>query len=93
MLCFCFPGDDRFNVVFNKRRRAWVVRKLYAAKTTGFQAELMQRLVLRRLDPTVVVGLSSMELEVPDLPPNLGSKHRAKPKKQDAVADFRTRFK
>ena len=69
------------------------MRKVFTAKTSSFQIDLMNQLVLRRLDSTVALGKSGMELEVPEIPKNLGSLHKDKPQKTDAIARFSSRFK
>ena len=84
-------GEARYNVVFNKRRRNWIVRKLYASRTKRFQDELMDMLVKRKGLPYTPDDRPHMT--VPDLPKNLGSMHRNKPSKETAVSEFQSRFK
>ena len=52
----------------------------------------MQRLVERREDPTLALGISTVELELCDLPKNVGSTMKDKPSKTDAVSAHQSRF-
>ena len=88
----CIVGELRYNVVFNKRRHDWITRKLYASKTADFQPALMQCLVERRMDASITLGQSTLDLVLPDLPANIGGQYRVKPTKADAIAKHRSRF-
>ena len=79
--------------MFSKRRGDWITRRIYADKSISFRDGLMLDIIKRRNDSTIVIGTTSMELEMPDLPENIGSAYVDKPDKPAAIAGLRTRFR
>jgi len=90
--CLFPTGTLRFKVVFTKRRFEWVTKKIFAKKTFNFHHVLMERLLRRRQDVNVVLGESTMDMEMPDMPSNIGSRHAQKPLKEDAIKAHKSRF-
>ncbi|XP_071954979.1 uncharacterized protein [Antedon mediterranea] len=81
-------GTLRFGLAFPKRKKQWVLKKIYVDKTFEFRKRLMEMVCDRREDSAIVLG--QRYVDRPDLPTNIASSE--KPEKEDAIEDFRTRF-
>ncbi|KAG5280199.1 hypothetical protein AALO_G00086130 [Alosa alosa] len=64
---------------WSKRSKEWVTRKMYQQNTVNFRTKLMQLLLERRNDPTVIFRDTSSTLLKPDLPANIGTLPKPSP--------------
>ncbi|XP_051965218.1 uncharacterized protein LOC127631208 [Xyrauchen texanus] len=85
-------GQARFNQVFCKRSKQWVLKKIFTPHTTQFIDTLIKRVMDRRRNPNIqfTVPTSSLTLPQPALPPNIAPV--PKPSKEAATASFQSRF-
>ncbi|KAL0994912.1 hypothetical protein UPYG_G00129200 [Umbra pygmaea] len=85
-------GELRFNRVFCKRSKQWVLKKIFTPHTTQYLDTLINRVMDRRRNPNIFfkVQTSSLALQQPALPPNIAPV--AKPSKESAIASFQSRF-
>ena len=91
-LCiYVIPGTLRHNVVYPKQTQGWVSRPIYEGTTQHFRKELMELVILRRLDPTVKYRDSTSRAVVPALAANIAKK--PKPSKEEALQAHKSRFK
>ena len=82
-----FLGLGWFNVVFSKRRKEWITKKIYAPKTSNFRQELMDHLKDR-----INHQVTDDSIVLPHMSTNIGEKHCPKPDKNVAVASLVSRF-
>ncbi|XP_062409563.1 uncharacterized protein LOC134100404 [Sardina pilchardus] len=75
---------------WSKRSKEWVTRKRHQQNTVNFRTRLMQLLLERRNDPTVIFKDTSSTLLRPDLPANIGT--LPKPSKDDAAQKHKSCF-
>lgn len=75
---------------WSKRSKEWFTRKRYQQTTVNFRTRLMQLVLERRNDPTVIFRDTSSTLLTPDLPANIGTV--PKPSKDDAGRKHKSRF-
>ncbi|XP_030233960.1 uncharacterized protein LOC115559293 [Gadus morhua] len=85
-------GQPRFNQVFCRRSKQWVVKQIFIPHTTQFIDTLVTSVITRRRNPTILykVSTSSLALPQPALPPNIAPV--PKPPKEAAVAELKRRF-
>ncbi|XP_059899463.1 uncharacterized protein LOC132451154 isoform X2 [Gadus macrocephalus] len=92
MALFKHTGQPRFNQVFCRRSKQWVVKQIFIPHTTQFIDTLVTSVITRRRNPTIryKVSTSSLALPQPALPPNIAPV--PKPPKEAAVAELKRRF-
>jgi len=83
-----FIGEVRFNQVYCKKSKQWMLKKIFTAHTTNFVGELIERVLEYRRNVNIKykTPTSSLAVPQPDLPPNIAS--LPKP----AKALFKSRF-
>lgn len=87
---YFFVGVPRYNIVFPKHSKEWVVRKLFEPTTHTFRADLVQNILERRMDPQIVFKERSSHVTVPSLPANIALK--PKPDKEEPILKHQSRF-
>ncbi|KAK7127270.1 hypothetical protein R3I94_018457 [Phoxinus phoxinus] len=85
-------GQARFNQVFSKRSKQWVLKKIFTPHTTQFIDTLIKRVMDRRRNPNIqfTLPISSLAMPQPALPPNITPV--PKPSKEAATTSFQSRF-
>ncbi|CAM4529859.1 unnamed protein product [Leuciscus chuanchicus] len=85
-------GQARFNQVFCKRSKQWVLKKIFIPHTTQFIDTLIKRVMDKRRSPNIqfTMPTSSLSLPQPALPPNIAPV--PKPSKEAATTSFQSRF-
>ncbi|KAL7383208.1 hypothetical protein ABVT39_006543 [Epinephelus coioides] len=64
-------GLQRHNVVFQKQSKQWVSQPIYKETTQRFRDDLMEQVLHRRLDPSVIFRDSTSKVNVPRLAANI----------------------
>lgn len=82
--CYVISGLPRYNVVFQRQSKQWISRPIYEANTQVFREELMDQVLQRWLDTTVIFRDPSSRVQVPHLPANIAS--ILKLNKEDVIA-------
>ncbi|KAK7166281.1 hypothetical protein R3I93_006145 [Phoxinus phoxinus] len=85
-------GEARFNQVYCKKSKQWILRKVFSPHTRNFVGDLIERVLESRLNPSIKFkNPSSLLIQPqPDLPPNIAPV--PKPPKETAKALFKSRF-
>ncbi|CAM4529777.1 unnamed protein product [Leuciscus chuanchicus] len=85
-------GELRFNQVYCKKSKQWILKKIFTAHTTHFVGDLIERVLENRRNMNIKykTPTSSLALPQPDLPPNIAP--LPKPPKETAKALFKSRF-
>ncbi|XP_060764820.1 uncharacterized protein LOC132873340 [Neoarius graeffei] len=83
-------GLPRTNVVHKKQTGHWISRPIYAETTQTFRDDLMERVLQRRLDPSVQPKDKSFHMQIPQLPANIAPV--LKPRKEEAKKSHTSRF-
>lgn len=89
--CYIISGLQRHNVVFQRQSKQWISRPIYEATTQLFREELMEQVLQRRLDTTVIYRDPSSRVQVPHLPANIAP--ILKPNKEHVIATHTSRYK
>ncbi|XP_056128559.1 uncharacterized protein LOC130106453 [Rhinichthys klamathensis goyatoka] len=84
-------GLTRHNVVFQKQSKQWIARPIYVKTTQNFRDDLMDRVIQRRLDPTIRFKDPSSRIQVPRLAANIAL--QTKPSKEEVIQSHTSRFK
>ncbi|KAG1932752.1 hypothetical protein F2P79_020905 [Pimephales promelas] len=81
-------GEVRFNQVYCKKSKQWMLKKIFTAHTTNFVGELIERVLEYRRNVNIKykTPTSSIAVPQPDLPPNIA------PLPKPAKALFKSRF-
>lgn len=79
-----FAGTPRFSVVFPKRTKDWVAKKIYQPTSQNFTHHLVERVLQRREDPT------PKEMPRVQQPKTIATKE--KPPKEDVIRKHQSRF-
>ena len=87
---YIISGLQRHNVVFQKQSKQWVSRPVYKETTQRFRDDLMEQVIHRRLDPSVIFRDSSSKVKVPCLAANIAP--LPKPNKEDVMKAHKSRF-
>ena len=77
-------GQLRFNIAFTKRRKAWIVKKIYEEKDTEWIKELLQETVSARLGSDVI------QSRKPEMSRNIASIPR--PDKEELIQRHISRY-
>lgn len=86
-----FTGKEKYNVIYSKQSKQWVVRKLYESTSQDFRKELVQQVIQRRIDKSVRLGDPAFHIHPPvSIPTNIAP--TPKPNKDDLVAQHASRF-
>ncbi|XP_073713994.1 uncharacterized protein [Misgurnus anguillicaudatus] len=84
-------GKEKYNVIYSKQSKQWVVRKLYESTSQDFRKELVQQVIQRRIDKSVRLGDPAFHIHPPvSIPTNIAP--TPKPNKDDLVAQHASRF-
>ncbi|RXN22569.1 THAP domain-containing 2 [Labeo rohita] len=85
-------GKDKYNVFHSRQSNQWVVRKLYEPTKQDFRKDLVQQVILRRLDKNVTLGDKVFQIHPSvNLPANIAP--TPKPNKDNLVAQHTSRFR
>lgn len=94
ILCLCIStllGNPRFKLVYPKQSKKWVARKIYEPTTQTFRTDLVERVLERRMDPTVKLKDPSSSVQQPStIPANIAAIPR--PDKDQAIEEHVSRF-
>ncbi|XP_077990951.1 uncharacterized protein LOC144445284 [Glandiceps talaboti] len=82
-------GTLQFGLSYPKRKGEWVVKKMYKDKTYNFRQQLMDMILSRREDNSVILG--KHYVTNPDLPKNIA--HSDRPYAKDVADNYTTRFR
>ncbi|XP_063042261.1 uncharacterized protein LOC134436841 [Engraulis encrasicolus] len=84
-------GNPRFKLVYPKQSKKWVARKIYEPTTQTFRTDLVERVLERRMDPTVKLKDPSSSVQQPStIPANIAAIPR--PDKDQAIEEHVSRF-
>ncbi|XP_030221446.1 uncharacterized protein LOC115550493 [Gadus morhua] len=85
-------GTPRYNLVFPKQSKRWVARKRYEPTRQTFRKDLVERVLERRMDPTVKFADPHFYIQQPaTIPDNIATTPR--PDKDQSIAEHVSRFK
>ncbi|XP_042631740.1 uncharacterized protein LOC122148635 [Cyprinus carpio] len=84
-------GLTRHNVVFQKQPKHWIARPIYVKTTQKFRDDLMDRVIQRKLDPTIRFKDASSRIQIPRLAANIAL--QTKPSKEEVIQSHTSRFK
>ncbi|XP_073714613.1 uncharacterized protein [Misgurnus anguillicaudatus] len=83
-------GVPRYNIVYPKHTKEWIAKVIYKPTTQNFRETLLEKVLLRRQNSSIVFKDSSSHLSQAALPQNIALKPR--PDKQDVIAKRLSRF-